>query len=171
MEVFLVAIFKPLKRFYRATDITVDYLKSIGVKGVALDADNTMSEHHSQIPLDGAIEWIEHLKRNDIKVLMVSNSKSVRVLPFAKKLGVEHISLAVKPLPFGFIRAVKSMNIKKDQLAVIGDQIFTDILGANLMGAKALLVTPIKLEDKLSFKIRRKLENKLLRKYGEFDEC
>ncbi|MEE1186887.1 MAG: YqeG family HAD IIIA-type phosphatase [Acutalibacteraceae bacterium] len=160
-------IFKPLKRFFRATDITAEYLKSIGVKGVALDADNTMSEHHSQIPLEGAPEWIEYLKSNHIKVLMVSNAKSERVLPFAKKLGVDYIHLALKPLPFGFVRAAKRMGINKNELAVIGDQIFTDMIGANIIKAKALLVTPIKAEDKLSFKIRRNLENKLLKKYTD----
>lgn len=160
-------LFKPYKMFYRATDITPEFLHTIGIKGLALDADNTLSEHHSQTAHDGIEGWLRNMESEGIKLMMVSNARARRVVPFANKLGLKFTSTALKPLPFGFWRAAKNMNIKPKELAAVGDQLFTDIMGANLAGVKPLLVTPIKEEDGASFKLRRRLEKPLIKRYEE----
>ena len=81
------------------------------------------------------------------------------------KIGLDFFSLGLKPLPFGYLKAVKFLGVKRKQCAIVGDQIFTDILGGNLAGCKTVLVSPVELEDTKLFKIKRGLERKLLKKY------
>ena len=158
-------LLRPEKIFHRVTDITPEYLKSIGVKGLALDADNTLSTHHSQTPLENVEEWLAQMVAAGIKLQMVSNSKDRRCRPFAERLGLEYTCVACKPLPFGFWRARRKMGLKGREFAAVGDQLFTDMLGANLAGVTPLLVEPILLEDGWSFKVRRRLEAPLLCRY------
>lgn len=149
----------------RVTDITPDILNYLNVKGLILDVDNTLSTHHGMQPVDNLNEWLATMKAGGIPLIILSNSKEKRVKPFASKIGLKYLSLGLKPLPFGYIRAAKKLNLKVKDVAIAGDQIFTDVLGAKLSGAKVILLKPILLEDKLSFKIRRNLERKLLKKY------
>ena len=160
-----MALFKPCTIFNRITDIPIDYLISMGIKGVALDADNTLSTHHSQTPHDGVTDWLKRARESGLKLMMVSNANKNRVTPFANKLGLEFTSLSCKPLPVGFIRAARKMGLKRGEVAAIGDQIFTDVMGANLAGVKPILVIPIKVEDGASFKLRRRLERPLIERY------
>ena len=160
-------LLKPTAREFRVTDITPEQLKGMGVSALLLDVDNTLSTHHGTVLLDGLIDWINNMQHSGIELLILSNSKERRVKPFAEGLGLGFVSLGLKPLPFGFIRALKKLKLKKREVALAGDQIFTDVLGARLMGIKVFLLEPIKLEDGVSFKIRRKLELKLKKYYDK----
>lgn len=162
-----MALFQPIGRFHRITDIPAEYFMSLGVKGIAVDADNTLSEHHSQQPLDGVEAWLRSMQQQGLQVFMVSNAKHRRVHPFAQKLGLSYVSLALKPLPVGLLRAKRQMGLRAGEMAVIGDQLFTDMLAAHLCGAKAILVEPIHEESGASFRVRRRMEQKLLRRYEE----
>lgn len=158
-------LLKPTAKMNRVTDITPEQLKGMGVSALLLDVDNTLSTHHGTVLLDGLIDWINNMQQSGIELLILSNSKERRVKPFAKGLGLDFVSLGLKPLPFGFIRALKKLKLKKCEVALAGDQIFTDVLGARLMGIKVFLLEPIKLEDGVSFKIRRYFEVKLKKYY------
>ena len=142
----------------RVTDITVELLKKYGIEALILDVDNTLSTHHGEILTEGLPQWLEYMKENGIGLTVLSNSKEKRVEPFAEKIALDYISLGLKPLPFGYLRAVKKLKKKRKNTAIVGDQIFTDIIGGNCVGVKTVLLTPIKPEDGLSFKIRRKIE-------------
>ena len=96
---------------------------------------------------------------------MLSNSKEKRVAPFAQKIGLQYISLGLKPLPTGYLRGVNRLKEKRKNVAIVGDQMFTDILGGRAVGVKTILLTPIKPEDGWSFKIRRRLEKNIIGKY------
>ncbi len=135
----------------------------MGAKALVLDVDNTLSTHHGMELVEGLLEWIEEMKKAGVPLLVLSNSKEKRVKPFAEKIGLEFISLGLKPLPLGYIRAAKRLGLKVKEIALAGDQVFTDYLGARLTGARIILLKPIKLEDKISFKIRRFFERKLLK--------
>ncbi len=158
-------LLKPKIKVERVTDITPQILKKYDINALILDVDNTLSTHHGQILTDGLLEWIEVMKQNGIFLTVLSNSKEKRVKPFAKKINLEYISLGLKPLPFGYLRAMKKYSLKRKNTAIVGDQIFTDILGGNLVGIKTVLLTPIKLEDGWSFKIRRRLERLIFKLY------
>lgn len=151
-------LLKPKIKLNRVTNISVELLKKFGIKGLMLDVDNTLSTHHGQELTEGLLDWLEYMQNNDIKLILLSNSKENRVKPFAKKIGLNFISLALKPLPFGFFKAKKALGLKHKEMAIVGDQIFTDVLGGNLIGVKTILLTPIKLETSKGFIFKRKLE-------------
>ena len=153
----------PEHRFVRATDISVDFLKNNNIDTLLLDADNTLSTHHSQEPAEGITQWLDTMRENGINLMMVSNSKERRVKPFAEKLGLEFEYLSLKPLSKGVNRAVKRLGSDKKRTALVGDQIFTDVLATRLSGIRPLFVKYMKAEDKFSFKVRRYLESKLLK--------
>ncbi|MBQ8550223.1 MAG: YqeG family HAD IIIA-type phosphatase [Clostridia bacterium] len=158
-------ILKPHIKRERITDITLDDLKSLGVKALLLDVDNTMSTHHGQTLTDGLLDWISMMQENGIKLMVLSNSKRKRVEPFAAKINLPFISLGLKPLPFGYFRGAKALGEKRKHIAIVGDQMFTDMLGGWGAGVKKILLTPILPEDKFSFKVRRALEKQLLKRY------
>lgn len=158
-------IFKPKFKLNVVTDIRPDFLIENGIKALILDVDNTLSTHHGQQLTNGLEEWISLMQQKNIKLTVLSNSKEKRVEPFAKKIGLDYISLGLKPLPFGYLRAIKKLNVKKSEAAIVGDQIFTDVLGGNLIGLKTILLTPILPENGWSFKLRRRMEKILLKIY------
>ena len=159
-------LLKPDIKLRGITDITVELLDKFNIKALLLDVDNTMSTHHGTILTEGLMEWIAKMQQSGIKLMVLSNSKRKRIEPFAARIGLPFISLGCKPLPTGYLRGVKKLGEKRKNVAIVGDQIFTDILGGKIVGVKTILLTPIKLEDGWSFKVRRKLEKKLYKKYG-----
>ena len=159
-------LLKPDIKLRGITDITVELLHKFNIKALLLDVDNTMSTHHGTILTEGLMEWIAKMQQSGIKLMVLSNSKRKRIEPFAARIGLPFISLGCKPLPTGYLRGVKKLGEKRKNVAIVGDQIFTDILGGKIVGVKTILLTPIKLEDGWSFKVRRKLEKKLYKKYG-----
>ena len=156
---------KPKFKFDKITDISLEFLKENKISALLLDVDNTLSTHHGLQLTYGLEAWLDEMKKGGITLLVISNSKEKRVKPFCEKIGLSYISLALKPLPSGFLRAIKTVKLKREGIGVVGDQIFTDCLGGNLVGIKTILLDPILPEDGFSFKIRRKLEKKLLKKY------
>ena len=156
-------MFKPNVKLDKITDITISVLQKYNINSLILDVDNTLSTHHGQVLTDGLEDWLNLMRQNDIKMTVLSNSKSARLEPFAKKIGLDYISLGLKPLPFGFWRALKRLGSKRKNTAIVGDQIFTDIVGGNCVGLKTVLLTPIKLETSLRFRIKRKIESYVIK--------
>ena len=110
------------------------------------------------------MEWLEEMRRLGIKMTVLSNNTKKRVEPLAKELGLDYISFACKPLTVGISRALKKMRLPKNSVALVGDQIFTDIIGGNLKRMPTILVEPFHMEDKPSFKLKRKLESVLFKR-------
>lgn len=158
-------LLKPKIKLDRITEITVSMLKKRNIKALILDVDNTLSTHHGMVLLDGLKEWISTMQKNGIMLTVLSNSTEKRVKPFANKIGLSYISLGLKPLSMGFLRAIKQLNVKRNEVAVVGDQIFTDTLGGNILGLTTILLTPIKPETSLRFKTKRKVEKLVFKLY------
>lgn len=156
-----MSLLKPTAVCEKATEITSDMLDKMGVKYLLLDVDNTISSYRSKEPVDGARDWAKDLESKGYGVFIVSNNYEDRVKNIADKFGLPFVSMALKPLPVGFCKAKRHLKCKASECLVVGDQIFTDILGANLGRMKSVLLTPIELETGRSFKIRRYFENKL----------
>ncbi|MBE6738718.1 MAG: YqeG family HAD IIIA-type phosphatase [Ruminococcaceae bacterium] len=157
-------MFKPTMKLHRVTDISVELCENKNIKAIVLDVDNTLSTHHGMTLVEGLPEWIKLMQENGIKLIVLSNSKERRVKPFAEKIGLEYVSLGCKPLPFSYFTVKKRLAIKRKEIVAVGDQIFTDVLGAKLFGIKIILTDLILAEDKPSFILRRKLERFLLKK-------
>ena len=158
MPLFIPTLYKN-----RLQDITVEELSAMGVRGLFLDVDNTLTTHRSQF-LDPVVsDWLTRMQQAGIALTVVSNSNPGRVRPFAEKIGLRCISFACKPFPSGFWRAAKRLGLPLKECAAVGDQAFTDIAGARLAGIKSIQVMPIKLETGKPFMaVKRRLEAKIL---------
>lgn len=150
--------FMPAAGKVRVAEISPAFLKQWGIQGVLLDVDNTLTRHGDPTPYPGTQEWVASLQKAGLRVIIVSNNTRERVAPFAAKYGLPFCAMALKPLPLGYRRAAKQLGLPCRACVVIGDQIFTDIIGANLLRMKSVLLDPIEPEKSLSFRIRRRLE-------------
>ena len=139
-------------------------LRQYGIRGLMLDLDNTLTTHDNPAPAEGVLSWIGLMRQAGIAMMIVSNNRPHRVQPFAAALGLPFVAEGAKPLPRGFRLAQKRMQLPFSQLAVVGDQIFTDILGANLCGVKSIYVRPIQYENKGLLRVKRWLERPFLPK-------
>ncbi len=146
-------------------DINIEFLKKNNIKALILDVDNTLIDYYKKMP-QGIKEWCEKLKSEDIKFCILSNSnKKKKVSDVAKILDIPYIYFARKPFKSGFKKAAKLLQIDYKNIAAVGDQIFTDILGANKMKMYSILVQPILERDLLVTRIKRPIENYIIKKY------
>lgn len=143
----------------KVTDININILNHLNVKGIILDVDDTLVAHKIPYPNQEITEWINNLKLNGIKVILLSNNFKSRVQTFASTLNIPYISLSMKPFTFGLKKAIKIINSHPKEILVVGDQIFTDILAANLLRVRSILVEPIEKSTSLLFRIKRFFEN------------
>lgn len=150
--------------FEKVTDIPVAFFKTEQIKALVLDIDNTLTTHDNPQPADGVLQWLEDVRNAGIKMLVVSNNKPHRVKPFADMLGLEFVANGAKPLTKGINYAVKKMGAEKKHTAAVGDQIFTDVLGANFSKIRMIYVKPIEHEKTTFFKVKRFLEKPFLPK-------
>ncbi|MGI6182066.1 MAG: YqeG family HAD IIIA-type phosphatase [Agathobaculum sp.] len=121
--------------FQSIYDITPQQLLARGVRGALIDLDGTMASHCDPLPPEPLTPFIRSLQNAGLRVLIFSNNRRTRVSRFCAALGVDFICRAGKPFPRGFRQAAAQLGLQADALAVIGDQIFTDVLGGNLAGA------------------------------------
>lgn len=169
-----MAIFKPFLMLKSIFDITPELLSEMGIKALLLDVDNTMAIYHTDVPIDGIDKWIDAMKSSGIDLHILSNAKPKRLTRFANNVNLPFFCMSLKPLPFKINKAIKALGVKKSEVALVGDQMFTDILGGNLANIKTIWLEIIEPETKLSFKIKRKIEKIMRRKYSEMrdnNEC
>ncbi len=160
-----MGIFRPDYIFEKTTKITPQFLKQQGITNLLLDVDNTLTTHNNPEPSPGIEEWLAEMKANGINMVIISNNNKKRVRPFAARLGLPFTSMAFKPLPFGYKKGMKMLGGNAKNTAMVGDQIFTDVMGANLSGMKCFMVLAILQEDGAGFKLKRKLEKGFVEKY------
>lgn len=163
-------LFKADFAFWRVTEITPEFLLKNNIRGLLLDLDNTLTTHDNPVPGEGVTEWLDSMRSAGIKMVIVSNNHPPRVKPFADMLGLDFVCEGKKPLSSGFNRAQKRMGIPFSQLAVVGDQIFTDMLGANLKRVRGIFVYPIEHEKTRFFKLKRWAEKPFLPKITKIQE-
>lgn len=146
-------------------EITIDLLKKHKIKGLILDIDNTLIDYDKNL-LDGVNAWCENLKQNGIKMCIVSNTNKVKkVEKVAKILDLEYIYFAHKPSKKGLLKAQKMLNLKPEEIATVGDQIFTDVFGGNRVGMFTILTKPIDERDILITRLKRPFEKIVVKKY------
>ncbi len=171
MSVFIFVIrgfkmgLKPTFYLPSIFSITPEFLKKQGIKALLLDADNTLCIFHTDYPVDGVVEWISLMKENDIDLHILSNAKPGRLTRFANNVNLPYFYMSLKPLPFKISKAVKKLGLSKQDVALVGDQLFTDILGGNLSGLKTIWLDYIEIEQGWSFKFKRKIENLFKKKW------
>ncbi|KAB8127288.1 YqeG family HAD IIIA-type phosphatase [Gracilibacillus oryzae] len=154
--------FLPNEHVKSVLDITPAKLKNMGIKGVITDLDNTLVAWNVRDATPEIIEWFEEMKRYEINVMIISNNDQERVSIFSEPLETPYVFSARKPLIHAFKRAAKKMNLKKEEVVVIGDQLMTDVLGGNFAGFHTILVVPIVKTDGKITKINRMMERRIL---------
>lgn len=146
-------------------DINATLLKKNKLEALILDVDNTLIDYYKNL-IEGAEDWCENLKSEGIKCIILSNSnKKEKVETVAKKLGIKYVMFAKKPLKSGFKKAMEKLEMKPEQVAVVGDQIFTDVVGAKRMKMFSILVKQVGEKDIFITKVKRPIENAIIKKY------
>lgn len=158
-------IFYPKGYFNKVSEISFEYLEKNNIKGLILDVDNTLIDYYRNISQE-TIKWVNNLKQNGIKMCILSNSnKHEKVKEVAGKLGLEYSYFGMKPLKGGFKKAKKMLCLENCEIAAVGDQIFTDVLGSNRMKMFSILVEPIEEKDIFITLVKRPIENYIKKKY------
>ena len=138
-------------------------LKSRGITALLIDIDDTLVPRGVNDISPQVFEWVVERKEEGFKVCLTSNSTHpLRVKYFGETLGVPALSMGIKPLPFAFLRSLKALNAKPDETAMIGDQLFMDILGANLLNIYTIYVRYLTPEDFFLRQWMRKAEEWVL---------
>jgi len=151
-------LFKPEIVCKTIFDIKIETLKEMGVKLVLLDIDNTLIAWDSDEITEKHRRWIDLLKNSGITVRILSNANEKRVRTISNELNVNGVGMALKPLWINYIKSLKEEGFAKKETIMIGDQVFTDLLGAKISGIKCILVDPISNKELKSTKFMRKLE-------------
>ena len=159
-------------------DINYKKLKKNGIKCLAFDLDNTLVSANVRVPHKKLKDLIEDLKEMGFKVIIISNTYKSRVEVFKDGLCVDSSFMSMKPFKRKYLKVLKIYKYKPSQIACIGDQLLTDILGANKMGFTSILINPIGTMDFVFTKINRlvesfiynTLERKDLLKKGQYYE-
>lgn len=149
----------------KITDITIEMLKENNIKGMILDVDNTLIDL-DRVPLEGIKEWIDNMKNEGIKFCIASNSlKKDKIEKVAKMLDIPYVHFSAKPTKLGLKKAKQILGIEESKnIAEVGDQLFTDVLGTNRMKMFSILTEPL-CEEKVKINnLKRKLEKRVLRR-------
>jgi HAD superfamily phosphatase (TIGR01668 family) len=147
----------------RLSEVPLEELETAGIRGLIVDLDNTLLGFQETELGQDHIDWVARAHDRGMRIIMLSNNQSERVRTLAAQLNVECIPNALKPLPFGFLRAKRRLGIRRRAIAVVGDQLFTDVLGGKLCGLYTILTEPIEAKDFAVTRVFRFLERMMLR--------
>lgn len=154
--------FYPTYIAHRVEQLTPDLLERWGIEALILDVDNTLTTHNNPAITPGVAQWLQALRSQGIGLVILSNNSGERVKRFAALVGLPCIARGNKPLTGGFKRCQRLLGVPRERIAIVGDQLFTDIWGGNRYGCKTILVDAIETEDSLFFRCKRALERRLL---------
>ena len=143
--------------------IPYEKLKKNNIKCLLFDLDNTCVGYHEKNPNERLKNLFIKLKKMGFKVIIFSNATKKRLEPF-QELSVICHPMSKKPLKLNFKKIIKKYNYQKEEICIIGDQIFTDILGGNRVGIKTYLIDPLTNEDFIITKMFRQLEKRIIKR-------
>lgn len=152
-----------LQRFYpneyvdSTYEIDFDSLYKEGYRGIIFDIDNTLVPHGASAD-ERSIALFEHLRELGYRTMLLSNNKEPRVKMFNDAVGAEYIFKAGKPAVGNYYKAMERMQTNTDNTIFVGDQLFTDVWGANKAGIRTFLVKPIHPKEEIQIVLKRYLE-------------
>lgn len=155
--------FSPTYIFDSVSDIDADFFEKEGIRCVLSDIDNTLVADNEPFPDERAVDFINRLRNEGLKICLISNNTSQRVESFNGKFQLKAVHRAGKPFRRKINKAIKELGASKAETLLIGDQLLTDILAGNRCGIRTALVTPINLKkENTFFKMKRFIEARLL---------
>ncbi len=151
--------------FTKYSDVTPEFLESIGVCALLIDIDNTLAPYEQPTPDESIINWFASLDAHGIKSALISNNHSERVQLFNKELGLPAYPDSGKPSSKMLYEAMKAMGVDATVTAGLGDQLLTDTLAVHRLDMPSIIVPPIKDKRTLFFRFKRWLEKPFLKRY------
>lgn len=159
----------PNAYFNSVREITIDFLIKNKIKALILDVDNTLIDYNKNLSQE-IIKWAKDLQGQGIKMYILSNTnKKEKVKNVAETLGLQYELFAHKPFKKGFIKVQNKLDLKSDNIAVVGDQIFTDVIGGNRCKMFTILVDPVTPKDFWYTAWKRPIENIIKKKLVKGD--
>lgn len=151
---------------YQKSIYTIDYnkLKNRGIKCLLFDLDNTLVPASVKVPNKKIKELFIELKEQGFTVILFSNSPKKRLAPFKDELEIDALANAKKPLSGSYLRIMRKYKFTINEIAMIGDQLLTDIWGGNRIGITTILINPVSKKDMVFTKINRALEDAIIRR-------
>lgn len=157
----MLEMFYPQRYEVSAYVIPYDHYHAQGIRGVIFDVDNTLVSHDAPAD-DQARELFRHLHEMGMETCLLSNNKEPRVKAFAEDVGSAYIYKAGKPGTAGYGKAMERMGTDRGSTLFVGDQLFTDVYGANRAGILSILVKPINPKEEIQIVLKRYLEKPVL---------
>lgn len=143
-------------------ELKPDELQTMGIRGIIVDMDNTLVPWNDRTVQPRLADWLSGLRQSGFRLCIVSNNTADRGEKLAVELGIPAIWHAIKPRRRAFRKAIARMELSNEEVAVIGDQIFTDVLGGNRLGLYTILVTPLSDKEFIGTRLVRRIERMVL---------
>ena len=152
---------------YAKNIFTIDYkkLKSNGIKCILFDLDNTIAPLSEKTPSKDVKELFSYIDDLNIKTIILSNASKKRVAPFKEVLNVDSSCKTRKPFKYKYKKILRMFGYEFSEVAAIGDQILTDVCGANRCGITSIFVDKLTDEETIWTKINRKIEKRILKNF------
>ena len=160
----------PKELLNKVEEITIEFIQKNKLKALILDVDNTLIDYNKNLSKE-KIQWAKNLKGQGVKLYILSNSNNKeKVEKVANTLNIPYVLFARKPFKKGFLAIQKELQLNSEQIGVVGDQIFTDVLGGNRCKMFTILVEPIDKKDLLITAWKRPIEEKIKQKFKKTKE-
>jgi hypothetical protein len=165
-------LFTPHYRVSGVEELTPSRLRQWGLDALLLDVDCTLTRYRRGEPSEVVRAWLEQLRLQGVRVCLVSNGLGHRIRQFAERFGLPCVAKAMKPLPWGLQSAMRLLHAEPSKTAMVGDQLFADIMAGRWAGIRTILVEPIHPEEEPWFtRLKRWPERVVLRVYSVQEEA
>jgi uncharacterized protein len=159
----MLSFVTPDLRLASVLDLGAGHLRELGLHGLLLDVDCTLKDHGARQFGAEVVAWTRGLREVGIRLCLLSNGRPARIGALARGLDVPFVARAFKPLPFGCRAALRKLGLRDHQVAVVGDQLFADVLAGRLAGLYTILVHPTSPDEPWFTRLKRPLERRILR--------
>ncbi len=158
----MLRIITPHYRVRSVWELTPERLRQWGLCALLLDVDCTLTRYRRDDALPEVAAWIEQLRAAEFRLCLVSNGMGPRIEQFARRLGLPCVAKAMKPLPWGLWSAVRKLERLPSETAIVGDQVFADVMAGRLAGIRSILVEPIHPEEEPWYTRLKRLPERLV---------
>ena len=160
----MLAVLTPHWQLDSVLDLSVERLQRSGRTGLLLDVDCTLKDYGSHVISAPVLNWIETLRRGGIRMCVLSNGRMSRIEPLANRLRIPFVARAFRPFPFGCWAALRLLELPPEQTAIVGDQVFADVMAGRLARLLTILVRPTTHVEPIWTRIKRPLERFVLKR-------
>ena len=158
----MLSLFTPHIRLESICELSPERLGELGLRALLLDVDCTLTRYHQRELSPEVAAWLEELRAAGIRLCLISNGLGPRIQAFAAQIGLPCIAKAMKPLPGGVSRRIRILGADRAETAIVGDQVFADVMAGRLAGVRSILVRPIHPEEEPWFTRLKRFPERLV---------